>query len=127
MPGVPDGEQRLARAIVEETVFRRRVAAPAVAGFFGREFRWYSATIPNGDHFVAYRADHALDYVVRRHALGDRLVLRAFHVADPSGAPPRDYVTFWYELDRIVDGEAVQRVGKGALDCGTREIFVWSM
>ena len=99
----------------------------ALAGFFGRKFKWYSATNPDEPHFVAYQPEAALAYFERRHALGERLTLREFHVTGEPREPPRDLVNFWYELDRQFEDRTLRAIGKGAMDCEGREIFVWSM
>jgi hypothetical protein len=101
----------------------------ALAGFFGRKFMWYSATNAGEPHFVAHQPERALAYFERRHALGEWLALREFHLtsADPTAAPHRDTVDFWYYLDRTVEGQTLLAMGKGAMDCAAHEIFVWSM
>ena len=105
-----------------------RADEAAMARFFGPKFRWYSATNRMGGepHFVAHRSVDALTYLHSRVMKGERLTLSEFHVTDPSGAPPRDLVNFWYRLDRTLAGTSFMGMGKGALDCDAREIFVWS-
>lgn len=98
-----------------------------LAQFFGEKFQWWSATNPHEPHFVAYRPDMALAYFERRHAEGEHLTLREFHLSDPTGRPPRDVVNFSFNLDRTFQNNTLLVVGKGAMDCEAREIFVWSM
>lgn len=100
-----------------------------LSGYFGRQFKWYSATNPGEPHFVTYGVSEALDYFERRHTLDERLTLRAFHLSgqDPTQATQRTEVNFWYELDRTFQGRTFQAMGKGAMNCEAREIFVWSM
>lgn len=117
-----------ARAIVEGFLDAyNRGEQQALAKYFGRKFKWYSATNAGEPHFVSYHADGALEYLERRHGLGERLKLREFHVSDPAGRAPRDLVNFWYILERTFEGKTYRAVGKGAMDCEAREIFVWSI
>jgi hypothetical protein len=97
--------------------------------FFGPKFRWLSANDrASGEaFFVTYEPGGATAYLRGRYARGEELLLREFHLSDPGGVPPRDLVNFWYRLDRMLDGHTFKVMGKGALDCDGREIFVWSM
>lgn len=116
-----------ARGIVESFLGAyNRGDQRAVAGFFGRHFKWYSATSPE-KHFVAYRVADALEYLDRRYALGERLALHQFFLAGPTGTAPRDSANFWFEVERTVEGRIFRGIVKGAMDCEAREIFVWSM
>ncbi len=117
-----------AKAIVEAFLDAyNRGDSRMLAQFFGEKFQWWSATYPHEPHFVAYRPDVALAYFQRRHAEGERLTLREFHLSDPTGRPPRNLVNVWFNLDRTFRNTIFLIVGKGAMDCEAREIFVWSM
>lgn len=99
------------------------------APFLGPKFRWLSADdrVSGEPLFVTYEPGGAKAYLRERFARGEQLLLQEFHLSDPGGAPPRDLVNFWYRLHRTLDEATFKVMGKGALDCDSREIFVWSM
>lgn len=90
---------------------------------FGSEFMWYSA-----GNFVSYTKAGLLPYFALRHTHHDQLQLTKIDVHGPSWHGGVDIA---YELARRsddVNGGARQSVdGKGAVNCQTRRIFVWSM
>lgn len=103
--------------------------ASRVATFFGQGFRWFSITGSPGatqGHFTAYSRRDAVRYVTQR---GDfNLALRSVEVGSPAG-PERGDFGFELVWGKAINGqeERWQVVGKGAINCATREIDVWSM
>jgi hypothetical protein len=94
--------------------------------FFGTDLMWYSVTEPERN-FVAYNKDELLKYFKGRHAHHERLQLVSIEVRGPSWHGGVDIV---YALTRKADDLGLQGQslsGKGAVSCGDRTIFVWSM
>ncbi|MFN2389818.1 MAG: hypothetical protein ABR575_09480 [Actinomycetota bacterium] len=104
-----------------------------VSSFFAPDMQWYSVTErrPGGDkrHFVTYGydAEKLGAYFDRRIGQHEQLRLLEIDVAY-EGA--RDLAHVAYTLERRADdlpqGHPIA-AGKGAIDCGTGTIAVWSM
>jgi hypothetical protein len=99
-----------------------------VAAFFGSEFRWFSVTgSPEGNqrHFTAYTRRDAIRYATEK--VNFNLSLRSVATGSPS--PGRGDFAFELGWTKTMNGrEALwQVVGKGAINCASKEIDVWSM
>lgn len=96
---------------------------------------WYTITendpASGGRHFVAYEQHRLLDYFGERHKQHERLGLVMVDVAGPSGHGGVDisYVVTRHadDLETVIGGTVDYAEGKGAINCKTGKIFVWSM
>lgn len=111
-----------------DAVNREDVAA--ISGFFTEDFEWFSITEGNprngGRHFAGY--DHAdlNRYFARRVQQDERMYLLEIDVQYESA---RDLGHVAYNLHRTADdisGYGPDAGGKGAIDCSTGLIHVWS-
>lgn len=92
---------------------------------------WYSVTEGNprdgGRHFVARDSDKLRKYLNRRTAVNERIYLLEIDVAYERA---RDVAHVAYNLLRTADDltdYAEEAGGKGAIDCDSGRIAVWSM
>lgn len=99
--------------------------------FFTRDFRWYSVTEGDpqngGRHFVAGDLNALDDYFHERVNANERMFLLEIDVGYERA---RDVVHVAYNLLRTADDlteYAAQAGGKGAIDCDSGRIAVWSM
>jgi hypothetical protein len=89
---------------------------------------WYSVTDAGSRHFVATDRTTVARYFARRHAHGERLRLLELTVGFSSGI---GHIEF--RLDRRADDLRRHGItttiawGKGAVDCSTGQIVVWSL
>ena len=98
--------------------------------FFGPDFKWFSVTnspvAGHRKHFVAYKAERAIDYIAERR--GFNLKLKEIMV---DGAPSMRRSDVAYDGIWTVRRNGVTRrwifVGKGAINCRSRTVKVWSM
>jgi hypothetical protein len=106
----------------------------ALDGIFARkpQFRWYSTGAP-GARLGSDAVDRPslVRYFEKRHALGERLVLRSFRFTGNSDAGAELYGNFTYTVLRTTPetGAALFR-GKGAATCYADRpavLIVWSM
>jgi hypothetical protein len=89
---------------------------------------WYSVTEGRVRHFVAYDRAKLARYFARRHEHGERMRLLELAVGFANGL---GHIEF--QVDRRADD--LRRLGvvgtvahgKGAVDCSTRQVVVWSM
>lgn len=95
------------------------------------QYGWYSVTEGNprdgGRHFVARDSDTLREYFNRRIAMNERIYLLEIDVAYERA---RDVAHVAYNLLRTADDltkYAAQAGGKGAIDCDSGGIAVWSM
>jgi hypothetical protein len=115
----------------------RRIAAffdafnrgdPSAVDFVDPSEGWYSVSDGRGRHFVTYSKSGLPEYFARRHRHGERLRLLEVDVSYARGLGHMAYL-----VERRADDLArlgivgTTAVGKGALDCRTRKIVVWSM
>jgi hypothetical protein len=116
----------------------RRIAAffdafnrgdPAAARFTDPSRGWYSVTDGRPRrHFVSSTREGLLPYFARRHRHGERLRLEQVDVSYGRG-----FGHIAYRIDRRADDlrrlgiTSTTAHGKGAVDCETGEIVVWSM
>jgi hypothetical protein len=99
--------------------------------FLAPELRWYSVTEGNrrkgGRHFVARDSNTLRDYVRERVNMNERMFLLEIEV---DYEHTRDLGHVAYNLLRIADdlnAYAAKAGGKGAIDCDSGRIVVWSM
>lgn len=95
------------------------------------ELGWYSITEGNprdgGRHFVAYNSDELRDYLHRRVSVDERVYLLEI---DVDYEPARAIGHVAYSLLRTAEDltdYAAEAGGKGAIDCDSGRIAVWSM
>jgi hypothetical protein len=89
---------------------------------------WYSVSEGRARHFVAYDRAKLARYFARRHDHGERMRLLELAVGFANGL---GHIEF--RVDRRADD--LRRLGvvgtiahgKGAVDCSTRQVVVWSM
>jgi hypothetical protein len=99
---------------------------PQLGRFFGSDLMWYSVTEPERN-FVASSQGDLLSYFEARHSHHERLQLVSIDVRGPSWHGGVDLV---YTLTRQADDLGPRGqflLGKGAVNCRDRTIFVWSM
>ena len=107
-----------------------REDAGATAGFFTDDFEWYSITEGNprngGRNFVGRDHEDLERYFAERAQHDERMHLLEINVGYDSG---RDLGHVAYSLRRTADdiSRGPDAHGKGAIDCGTGLIHVWSM
>jgi hypothetical protein len=121
---------------------RPRRLARHIAGFFGAFNRgdpsavdfvdpsegWYSVSDGRGRHFVTYSRSGLPEYFARRHRRGERLRLLEVDVSYARGLGHMAYRVERRAGDLARLGiVGTTAVGKGALDCETGKIVVWSM
>lgn len=92
-------------------------------------FQWYSAPGPDGKVVAKYRSSAARAYFAQRHRHGERLELV---MIDVSYERERDIGHVSYVITRQANdlepkGEPGLVVGKGAIDCGSGTVAVWSL
>lgn len=92
-------------------------------------FQWYSAPGPDGKVVAKYRPSAARAYFAQRHRHDERLQLI---MIDVSYEKERDTGHVSYVITRQADDleprdEPGLVVGKGAIDCGSGTVAVWSM
>lgn len=102
-----------------------------VTDFFTRNLGWYSVTEGNprngGRHFVAYEPSKLEAYFEQRASLNERMYLLEIDVAYER---PGNLGHVAYSLLRTADdlGQyAAEAGGKGAIDCTSGRIAVWSV
>ncbi|MQB01234.1 MAG: hypothetical protein GEU78_13235 [Actinobacteria bacterium] len=102
-----------------------------MAGFFTENFEWYSATEGNprngGRHFVAYHRAKLQAYFLERISHDERMYLLEIDVGYERA---RNLGHVAYNLLRTADDlteYAAEAGGKGAIDCDSGRIEVWSM
>ncbi len=92
------------------------------------KFEWYSVSSPQGSQRMDDESrDRAtlLEYFSQRHELHERLSPTSFSSKYESR---RNIANFEFRIRRAADDVKVEeRRGKGAYDCETRSIMVWSM
>jgi len=128
-PALPAGcrPRPLARRIVAFfDAFNR--GDPAATGFVAPSGGWYSVTDGRRRHFVTYSRRGLPAYFARRHRHGERLRLEQVDVSFGNGLGHIAYV-----IDRRADDlrrlaiTGTTAIGKGAVNCETGQIVVWSM
>lgn len=92
-------------------------------------FQWYSAPGPDGKVDATYRPSATRTYLAQRHRHGERLQLV---MIDVSYEKKRHIGHVSYVITRQANdlepkGEPGLVVGKGAIDCGSGTVAVWSM
>ena len=92
-------------------------------------FQWYSAPGPDGRVVARYRRSTALAYLAQRHRHGERLDLVMIDVGYEKERyiGHVSYVITRQANDLVPIGEPGLVVGKGAIDCGSSTVAVWSM
>lgn len=115
----------------------RRIAAffdafnrgdPSAADYVAPSGGWYSVSDGRRRQFVAYSRRGLPGYFARRHRHGERLRLVQVDVSFGNGLGHIAYL-----IDRRADDlrrlgiTGTTAIGKGALDCETGRIVVWSM
>jgi len=96
------------------------------------DFRWYSTDAP-GRRVLPIAADRStlLRYPERRHAMGERLLLRSFQFNGNTPAGDKPFGNFQFRLLRHArDLPPTRYAGKGAAYCHDIQpdaIIVWSM
>lgn len=94
-------------------------------GYFGAGFKWFSVTGSpvrgHRRHFVAYEVEKAVLYIVEKR--GFRWTLSDLVVSDN----PRGYSDIHYSGVWSYKGARWSFRGKGAIDCGSRVVKVWSL
>jgi hypothetical protein len=101
---------------------------PASARFMAASGGWYSVTEGRARHFVAYDRAKLAGYFARRHEHGERMRLLELAVGFANGLGQIEF-----RVERRADDlrrlGVVGRVahGKGAVNCSTRQVVVWSM
>jgi hypothetical protein len=128
-PGLPAGCRPGAVA--------RRIAAffdafnrghPSAVGFVAPSGGWYSVTEERRRHFVTYSRRGLTRYFARRHSSGERLRLEQVDVSYANGL---GHIA--YRIERRADDlprlgiAGMTAIGKGAVDCASGQIIVWSM
>jgi hypothetical protein len=115
----------------------RRIAAffdafnrgdPSATSFVAPSGGWYSVTEGRRRHFVTYSRRGLPGYFARRHRHGERLRLEQVDVSYANGL---GHIA--YRIERRADDlrrlgiVGTTAIGKGAVDCTTGRIVVWSM
>jgi hypothetical protein len=101
---------------------------PSAVGFVAPSGGWYSVTEGRRRHFVTYSRRGLRRYFARRHSRGERLRLEQVDVSHANGL---GHIA--YRIERRADdlrrlGNAgTTAIGKGAVDCASGRIVVWSM
>lgn len=105
--------------------------ASRITDFFAPELEWYSVTEgdpqADGRHFVSSDSTELREYFKNRAAHGERIQLLEIQVAYERR---RNIGNVVYNLERTADdlaGYGDEAHGKGAIDCETGRILVWSM
>jgi hypothetical protein len=105
----------------------------------GYPWSWYSASeVAAGgrieDSFVTYNQGELLRYFAERHEQGERLELIKVSVTRTGALGEEGNVSIVYVLSRDADdlepglgGPDRVATGKGAVNCASHRIFVWSM
>jgi hypothetical protein len=105
----------------------------------GYPWSWYSVSeVGTGgrieDSFVTYNQGELLRYFAQRHEQGERLELIKVSVTRAGSLGEEGNVSIIYVLSRDADdlepglgGPDHVATGKGAINCTSRRIFVWSM
>lgn len=128
-PGLPGGcrPRPLARRIAAFFhAFNR--GDPSAVGYVDPSDGWYSVTDGRRRHFVTYSRHGLPRYFARRHRHGERLRLLEVDVSHARGLGHIAYV-----VDRRADDlrrlgiTHTRAIGKGAVNCETGQIVVWSM
>jgi hypothetical protein len=100
----------------------------AAARYMAPSGGWYSVTEGRARHFVAYDRAKLAPYFARRHEHGERMRLLELAVGFANGL---GHIEFRVErrADDLRELGVVGTVahGKGAVNCSTRQIVVWSM
>ena len=102
--------------------------AAAAARYADPQRGWYSVTEGRRRHFVTSERSALARYFARRHRRGERLRLLELDVSFANGL---GHIA--YRLDRRADDlrrlgvRMAIALGKGAVDCESGEIVVWSM
>ena len=100
----------------------------AATGFVAPSGGWYSVTDGRRRHFVTYSRRGLPAYFARRHRHGERLRLEQVDVSFGNGLGHIAYL-----IDRRADDlrhlgiAGTTAIGKGAVNCETGQIVVWSM
>jgi hypothetical protein len=101
---------------------------PAAARYVAPSGGWYSVTEGRARHFVAYDRAKLARYFSRRHEHGERMRLREVAVGFANGLGHIEL-----QVERRADDLRALGVvgslahGKGAVNCSTRQVVVWSM
>ena len=126
-PGLPDRcrPQPLADVVLDFFEALAKGNRAKLGRLFGPDFKWFSVTGSPAKghkrHFVAYRADKAIEYIAERR--GFNLLLSDLVVDDaPSRHSDIFYSGVWKE-----NGARWRMDGKGAINCRKRTVKVWSM
>lgn len=109
-----------------------------LASFFPQTFEWYSDTIEavnpeESRHFVTRpgNREELLDYFAERHKQREQLQLLALSVSEDARVNIVNIAwAYRRQADDVQSGpDGVTRIGsgKGALQCRSQEIYVWSM
>jgi hypothetical protein len=128
-PGLPRGcrPRALGGRIVEFLDAVNRGDAAGAASHADPARGWYSVSEGRRRHFVTTERGALAGYFARRHRRGERLRLLQLDVSFANGLGQVAYL-----LDRRADDlrrlgvRTTIAVGKGAVDCDTGEIVVWS-
>jgi hypothetical protein len=128
-PGLPAGcrPRPLARRIAAFfRAFNR--GDPSAVGYVDPSDGWYSVSDGRRRHFVTYSRHGLPSYFARRHRRGERLRLLEVDVSYARGLGHVAYL-----IERRADDLRrlgimhTRAIGKGALNCETGQIVVWSM
>jgi hypothetical protein len=101
---------------------------PAAARFVAPSGGWYSVTEGRARHFVAYERRELAEHLARRHDRGERVRLLDLAVGFANGLGQIEF-----RLDRRADDlrrlgvAGTIAIGKGAVNCDSGSIVVWSM
>jgi hypothetical protein len=128
-PGLPAGcrPRPLARRIAAFFDAFNRGDASAI-DYVDPSEGWYSVTDGRRRHFVTYSRHGLPEYFARRHRRGERLRLLEVDVSYARGLGHVAYL-----IERRADDLRhlgimhTRAIGKGALNCETGQIVVWSM
>jgi hypothetical protein len=101
---------------------------PSAADYIAPSGGWYSVSDGGRRHFVTYSRRGLPGYFARRHRRGERLRLEQVDVSFGNGLGHMAYL-----VDRRADDlrrlgiTGTTAIGKGAVNCETGQIVVWSM
>jgi hypothetical protein len=101
---------------------------PGAVEFIAPSGGWYSVSDGRRRHFVAYSRRGLPAYFARRHRQGERMQLEEVDVSFGNGLGHIAYLIDRRAVDlRRLGITGTTAIGKGAVNCETGQIVVWSM
>lgn len=101
----------------------------AAGGMLVPYIHWFTFTRPaeRGGHVDIGTPSAIAGYIAKRHAQHERLALTSLDLNGPGGGAGSDAMNVGYEFEWSADDGSGRGHGKGALECPSGKILVWSM